>query len=193
MNFDPSNEHWKQEVRVCPSCPELGTQPLANFYVSTTRPNGRTSYCRICTRAKIAKSRKEKKEYNAVQRAAGIMIETPKTKPIIRSLQSQKYSPAKRVKESIQRGATVQSEIVQATKLPKDKVCDALAHLLLWSREIGSVVVDNERRYFINDGSVKIRREPIRPREPRSHGVSTIYSETSPAELYYSEGRVAKG
>ena len=47
-----------------------------------------------------------------------------------------KLSPVERVRDSIRRGAKTQKEIAQDTKLGKDEIGDALANLLLWTREI---------------------------------------------------------
>ena len=62
-----------------------------------------------------------------------------------------KLSPADRVREAIRCGAHTQKEIAQVTKLPKDEVCDALANLLLWTREIRTQIVRRQRMYFVNE------------------------------------------
>lgn len=62
-----------------------------------------------------------------------------------------KLSPIERVREAIRKNARTQKEIAQETKLGKDEIGDALANLLLWSREIRTEVVDNTRMYFINE------------------------------------------
>jgi hypothetical protein len=64
-----------------------------------------------------------------------------------------KLSPVERVKEAIKKGARTQVEIAQETRLGKDEIGDALANLLLWTREIKTQVVDNMRVYFINQSS----------------------------------------
>ncbi|MGH9907018.1 MAG: hypothetical protein ACRD8U_15725, partial [Pyrinomonadaceae bacterium] len=51
----------------------------------------------------------------------------------------------------IKKNARTQKEIAQETKLGKDEIGDALANLLLWTREIRTEVVDNTRMYFLND------------------------------------------
>jgi len=51
------------------------------------------------------------------------------------------------VREAIRCGARTQKEIAQTTKLPKDEVCDALANLLLWTREIRTDVINHTRMY----------------------------------------------
>jgi hypothetical protein len=55
------------------------------------------------------------------------------------------------VKEAIRKGARTQREIAQETKLGKDEIGDALANLLLWTREVRTAVVENTRMYFVND------------------------------------------
>ncbi len=62
-----------------------------------------------------------------------------------------KLSPADRVREAIRCGAHTQKEIAAVTKLPKDEVCDALANLLLWTREIRTQIVRHQRMYFVNE------------------------------------------
>jgi hypothetical protein len=62
-----------------------------------------------------------------------------------------KLSPVERVRDAIRRGARTQKEIAQDTKMGKDEIGDALANLLLWTREIRTGMVDNTRVYFIND------------------------------------------
>jgi len=80
-----------------------------------------------------------------------------------------KLSPVDRVREAIRRGARTQKEIAQDTKMGKDEIGDALANLLLWTREIRTGVVDNTRLYFINDSPESaIAQESLRiPRRKR--------------------------
>ena len=69
-----------------------------------------------------------------------------------------KLSPADRVREAIRCGAHTQKEIAQVTKLPKDEVCDALANLLLWTREIRTQIVSHTRMYFVNDAMEELAK-----------------------------------
>ena len=62
-------------------------------------------------------------------------------------------SPVERVREAIKKGARTQREIAQETRLGKDEIGDALANLLLWTREIKTQVVDNTRHYFLNESA----------------------------------------
>jgi hypothetical protein len=68
-----------------------------------------------------------------------------------------------RVKEAIRKGARTQREIAQETRLGKDEIGDALANLLLWTREIKTVVVDNTRVYSLNESpeALLVREEEL--------------------------------
>jgi hypothetical protein len=57
------------------------------------------------------------------------------------------------VREAIRKGARTQKEIAQETRLGKDEIGDAIANLLLWTREIKTQIVDNNRLYFINEST----------------------------------------
>jgi hypothetical protein len=64
------------------------------------------------------------------------------------------------VREAIRKGARTQKEIAQETRLGKDEIGDALANLLLWTREIKTKMIDNNRHYFINESAdLPIREE----------------------------------
>ena len=81
-----------------------------------------------------------------------------------------KLSPVDRVREAIRKGARTQREIAQETRLGKDEIGDAIANLLLWTREIKTEVVDNTRVYLINESpeAVLIREEALNvPRRKR--------------------------
>jgi len=69
-----------------------------------------------------------------------------------------KLSPADRVREAIRCGAKTQKEIAHVTKLPKDEVCDALANLLLWTREIRTQIVNHQRMYFVNEAIEELQK-----------------------------------
>ena len=69
-----------------------------------------------------------------------------------------KLSPADRVREAIRCGARTQKEIAHVTKLPKDEVCDALANLLLWTREIRTQIVNHQRMYFVNEAMEELQK-----------------------------------
>jgi hypothetical protein len=77
--------------------------------------------------------------------------------------------PAEKVREAIRCGARTQREIAQITRLPKDEIGDALAKLLLWSREIRTEVISNARMYFINE-SAEEQAGADADRAPKSTG-----------------------
>jgi hypothetical protein len=79
-----------------------------------------------------------------------------------------KLSPIERVREAIKQNARTQKEIAQETKLGKDEIGDALANLLLWTREIRTEVIDNTRMYFVNESpQLALSTAEGGPRVPR--------------------------
>lgn len=165
-------------MKTCPIC--LRDLPVSEFGVCRSRRDGLNLYCKRCIRQKIAHGRQQLREYKAARIKAGIPVE-PKPlviagfspRRIARMLR--KLSPTDRVREAIRLGARTQKEIGFVTRLPKDEVCDALANLLLWSREIRSEVINNTRMYFVIEEGQTVRRQPVKPRDPNSYGVSDVY------------------
>ena len=145
------------ELKRCPRCEE--SLPLSEFGVCRARKDGLNLYCKRCIRQKIALSRQALREYKKARGKHGSSgSDTRVTVDSKTSLSSRriarmlrKLSPADRVREAIRCGARTQKDIAQVTKLPKDEVCDALANLLLWTREIRTEIVDHTRRYYVND------------------------------------------
>ncbi len=75
-----------------------------------------------------------------------------------------------RVREAIRKGARTQREIAQETKLGKDEIGEALANLLLWTREIRTEMVDNTRHYSLIETAeaLMVREETVNvPRRKR--------------------------
>ena len=158
------------ELKRCPRCEEA--LPLSEFGVCRARKDGLNLYCKRCIRQKISQSRQALREYKSARIKQGthslpgtsqVTIDTKagfSPRRIARMLR--KLSPADRVREAIRCGARTQKEIALVTKLPKDEVCDALANLLLWTREIRTEVINHTRMYFVNEASpesVSRRRE----------------------------------
>jgi len=147
------------ELKRCPRCEE--SLPLSEFGVCRARKDGLNLYCKRCIRQKIAISRQALREYKKARVKHGSSATSdrdrlavdPKasfsSRRIARMLR--KLSPADRVREAIRCGAHTQKEIAAVTKLPKDEVCDALANLLLWTREIRTQIVRHQRMYFVNE------------------------------------------
>jgi hypothetical protein len=151
----------------CPICCQQ--LPLAEFGVCRARKDGRNLYCKSCIRKKVTESRRALKEYRSARRRYvsqpvsehdGAACEGSATSyPRMLS----KLSPVERVREAIKKGARTQREIAQETRLGKDEIGDAIANLLLWTREIKTQMVDNTRTYFLNESSeqIAIREEGL--------------------------------
>ena len=147
------------ELKSCPRCEEA--LPLSEFGVCRARKDGLNLYCKRCIRQKISLSRQALREYKKARGKHGSTISSDSSRLTLdtkTSLNSRriarmlrKLSPADRVREAIRCGAETQTEIAQITKLPKDEVCDALASLLLWTREIRTQIINHTRRYFVNE------------------------------------------
>lgn len=174
-------------LKYCPHCERW--LPRSEFGISRAWPDGLNLYCRASIRIKIAASRKALREYRQIHGKPAPQPQLPlgttigegfSPRRIARLLR--KLQPEDRVFEAIKSGARELCDIVRITKLPKDKVTDAIAQLLLWSYKIRTQVINGTRMYFVNEtGAPQIHREPVRPREPRSYGVSDIYFALSPA------------
>jgi len=143
----------------CPICAQ--DLLISEFGICRARKDGRNLYCKSCIRNKVTQSRRALKEYKSARKkyiAQQIEISEymshesnyggqQPSKPL------SKLSPVERVRDSIRRGARTQKEIAQDTKLGKDEIGDALANLLLWTREIRTQIVDNTRTYYLNDSA----------------------------------------
>lgn len=153
----------------CPICSQ--DLPLAEFGVCRARKDGRNLYCKSCIRKKVTDSRRALKEYRSARKryvshplseSGGMGTgegDSPANYPRVLS----KLSPVERVREAIRKGARTQREIAQETRLGKDEIGDALANLLLWTREIKTRIVDNTRLYSLNESAeaVMLREEKV--------------------------------
>src|SRR5438876_262515 len=154
------------ELKRCPRCEEA--LPISEFGVCRARKDGLNLYCKRCIRQKISLSRQALREYKKARGKHGSSTSSDSSRLALdtkASLNSRriarmlrKLSPADRVREAIRCGAHTQKEIAQVTKLQKDEVCDALANLLLWTREIRTQVVSHTRRYFVNDAMEELAK-----------------------------------
>lgn len=179
-------------MKRCPRCEE--SKPEAEFGVCRARPSGLNLYCKRCIREKVADGRQKTRAMKAAQKAEGL---TPQEKildhlalafrPRLAARIRRHLSPADRVREAISVGAHTQKEIAEVTKLRTDEVCDTLANLLLWTREIRTRIIRNKRMYFVNEPGQVPMREPVRPREPRSYGISNAYTSIYLQDVYAKE------
>jgi hypothetical protein len=168
-----------QESKHCPIC--SNDLPISEFGICRARKDGRNLYCKSCIRNKVTQSRRALKEYKSVRKRciAQHMEMTEQTSECaagqypLRS--TSKLSPVDRVREAIRKGARTQREIAQETKLGKDEIGDALANLLLWTREIRTQVVDNTRMYFLNEAGEAVFEEQVQL-PPRKRDVPSSFS-----------------
>jgi transposase-like protein len=165
------------ETKQCPICSQ--DLPLTEYGICRARKDGRNLYCKSCIRKKVSESRRAFKAYKSVRHQYVVQKaesgEGPdgaeNTLPARRQYvtrQISKMTPAERVREAIKNGARTQKEIAQGTKLGKDEIGDALANLLLWTREVRTETIDNNRVYFINEGTPDrvFFREEAAPSKP---------------------------
>lgn len=132
----------------CPICGRADVE----FGVCRSRSDGRNLYCKGCIRTKVTDGRKRKREWKTARAERYPLLTGVSSLPVV---PAQTLSPADRVREAIKRGAETQKQIAQLARLGKDEVGDAIAELLLWTREIRSALQDDgNRHYYLNDAAV---------------------------------------
>ncbi len=102
--------NWDSNERICPTCPEVGPQPLDNFFSCVTRKNGKTSQCKVCI------SKRDRKAYRQLQRKGCVRAKRKPTRK-------------ERVLKAIEGGARFVLDIHQVTQLSESEIYDALARL----------------------------------------------------------------
>jgi hypothetical protein len=147
------------QTKNCPICSQ--TLPLSEFGICRARKDGRNLYCKSCIRKKVTDSRRALKEFKSARKRyatepilehANVLLSDGQLSSATNDPRTvRRLSPLERVKEAIRNGARTHNEIRKGAKLSDDEVGDALASLLLWTREIRTQMIDNERRYFINE------------------------------------------
>lgn len=172
------------ELKRCPRCEE--SLPLSEFGVCRARKDGLNLYCKRCIRQKIAQSRQALREYKDARSKHGTPVAPERSRVAIDAKSGfsprriarmlRKLSPADRVREAIRCGARTQKEIAQVTRLPKDEVCDALANLLLWTREIRTQIVNHTRMYFVNEVSEELMKAREAVEDRRKRGLNPSFS-----------------
>lgn len=148
------------DTKDCPLCNQALS--LSEFGICRARKDGRNLYCKSCIRKKVTDSRQALREYKSARKRyvtlqaldsneiSAVDTDSQAASQHVTRLVS-KLSPIERVREAIKKNARTQKEIAQETKLGKDEIGDALANLLLWTREIRTEVIENTRMYFINE------------------------------------------
>lgn len=164
----------------CPICCQV--LPLSEFGVCRARHDGRNLYCKSCIRKKVTDSRRALKEYrSARKRGSSQPISDPSSEGDSTSSTSyprmlNKLSPVDRVREAIRKGSRTQRQIAQETRLGKDEIGDALANLLLWTREIRTEIIDNTRHYYLNETEAALLREETQNVPSRKRDVPSSFS-----------------
>jgi hypothetical protein len=169
--------------KTCPIC--TSELPLSEFGVCRARKDGRNLYCKSCIRKKVTDSRRALKEYKSARKNylnrplldPDGFPQTGDSSPLPHFVRAaSKLSPVERVREVIKRGARTQKEIAQETKLGKDEIGDALANLLLWTREIRTEVVQGGRMYFLNESVEAVVFPEASPFPRRKSDVPSSFS-----------------
>src|SRR5262245_8631406 len=173
------------QFKNCPICTK--ELPISEFGICRARKDGRNLYCKSCIRQKVTQSRRALKEYKTARKKyisqqvdiAELLSSDVSGNGHYHAKQMSKLSPVERVRDAIRRGSRTQREIAQETKLGKDEIGDALANLLLWTHEVRTEVVDNNRQYFINEPVPELEvceelPEPQLP--PRKRDVPSSFS-----------------
>ncbi len=154
--------------RNCPICSQ--DLPLSEFGVCKARKDGRNLYCKGCIRKKVTDSRRALKEYRQARK--NNVSSTPSGTDDANSYSRfiSKLSPVERVLQAIRKGARTQKEIAQTTRLGKDEIGDAIANLLLWTREIKTSIDKDTRIYVIRESAeVALTEDFAVTRKPLSY------------------------
>ena len=170
------------QVKLCPICTQ--ELPISEFGICRARKDGRNLYCKSCIRNKVTQSRRALKEYKSARKKyiarqveLSELVHSDISASVAYTAKSvSKLSPVERVREAIRRGARTQREIAQETKLGKDEIGDALANLLLWTREIRTQIKDNTRLYFLNDGVDAVNQDDAPQLPPRKRDLPSSFS-----------------
>jgi hypothetical protein len=169
------------DVKHCPICSK--ELPISEFGVCRARKDGLNLYCKSCIRNKVTQSRRALKEYKSARKKyiaqqveLSDLVHSEHTTGVNYTAKAvSKLTPIERVRDAIRRGARTQREINQETKLGKDEIGDALANLLLWTREIRTQIKGNTRLYFLND-SDQANQDDAPQLPPRKRDVPSSFS-----------------
>ena len=141
----------------CPICNE--DLPESAFGISRARKTGKNKYCKSCVRAKVYKFRKGRDSWRQVKKQRRIKMAKIAAEMAANPERQQEMFtgklPPQLVLEAIAIGNHTQKQIRQETKLSKDQICDALAILLLWTKDIKTEVINDTRVYLLNNSGLR--------------------------------------
>lgn len=125
------------ELRECPRCLVLGRvpsfKPVSDFGICRSRRDGRNPYCRQCIREKTTASRQAARDL----------------RERYRNCDGHALTANERVLGAIRDGSQSLQQIRKRTRMGDDEIGEALANLMLWTREVSSRVVGETRIYFV--------------------------------------------
>ncbi len=151
----------EEELKRCPICGQ--TEEDVEFGVCRARKDGRNLYCKACIRLKVTASRRALREYQIARNrllkansepAAEVANEPQPQAPPTLGWRSRKPPVHERVRDAIVRGARTYNGIMAVVwdhRTSKDEVGDAIAKLLLDTREIRTEMVGETRHYFLRE------------------------------------------
>jgi hypothetical protein len=146
-------------TKVCPLCllPEGVGEGAVEFGICRARADGKNLYCKNCIRTKVTASRRALKEYRAARKTRQLDLLEGNEERVARLVAHSRFlTPVDRVRKALRQGAVTQKEIRRQAGLGDDQVTDALAELLLWTREVETRVVDGERHYVLSNAKAAI-------------------------------------
>lgn len=142
------------QLKHCPICTkDLPVSEFGRnaFYDNLGAKDGKNIYCKSCVRKKVKNFKLGLKNWRHVQKERRAKIAALMLEPELQTETQVVRLPSDKVLEAIVNGARTQKEIRSETKLGKDEIGDAIANLLLWTKEIKTQIIDGTRLYFINE------------------------------------------
>lgn len=173
-------------TEVCPICSRR--LPLSEFGLCRARRSGRNLYCKPCILKKVKQSRAALRDYlRARQRAASIAqvaVAAQSERPTPHraaercghgflteaECSSPKHLATDRVVAAIHHGSRIVREILcECYSLSTNEIEDALATLILDTREVRTELRGDERFYFLIETAQSERAGASRPSQPANY------------------------
>jgi hypothetical protein len=148
--FPRGSDMSNQSLRKCYRCQEF--LPQERFGVRRASKDGLNTYCKNCIHNKIKEGRVRDRERRANIKA--LLDSKPLTECV-----TPKQRAVGLIKEALRAaaGPLTQEQLRRGTHLGRETLCDALADLILWQREVRSMVVGDRRVYLLARTGAAIR------------------------------------